>query len=249
MDYVTRQLEILNKFDFERPPVGVKFMTQKPKDLPLVKPGRDFCELLADAQAGEAFYATENEIGCVGPMALGMIAEDAVFESGKVGPKLGVYRDDDANKRIYDYLPRLPYNTIRYVAYAPLDKLSFRPDLLIIMASVSQAEILNRARTYSSGEMWTAKGTPVAGCTWIYIHPYLTGEINFTVTGLGFGMKARRIFPEGRILMTIPWDRIPEMMKNLADMPWEPESYRIGPEGHKEEMKKIAAEIQKELES
>ena len=241
------KFDILKKFDFERQPVGVRFLTKKPANLPLVAPGRDFCELLADAQNGAAFYASENEIGCVGPLVLGMQKEDPVFESGKVGPKLGVYRDEAANKRIYEYLPRLKYQAVKYVAYAPLDKLTFEPDLLIIMASISQGDILNRARTYSSGLEWVARGTPVAGCSWLYIYPFLTGDINFTVTGLGFGMKARRIFPEGRILMTIPAPRLPEMLKNLRDMPWEPESYRLGPEGHKEEMRRIGEEIKEEL--
>ena len=241
------QYDILNEFDFERPPVGVRFLTRRPKDLPLVKPGRDFCELLADAQAGSAFYAGETEIGCIGPLVLGMIKEDPIFESGKVGPKLGVYRDDAANEQIYKYLPRLKYDAIKYVAYAPLDKLTFKPDLLIIMASIGQGEILNRARTYTTGEMWEARGTPVAGCSWMYIYPFLTGEINFTITGLGFGMKARKVFPEGRILMTIPARQLPDILKNLRDMPWEPESYRLGPEGHKEEMRRIGAEIKEEL--
>jgi uncharacterized protein (DUF169 family) len=241
------QFDILKKFDFEYPPVGVKFCARPPRDLPRIEPGRDFCELVADAQQGAAFYAGQEEIGCIGPLLLGMLKDDPIFESGKVGPKLGAYRTDTANRHIYDYLPRIKDDSVRYVAYAPLDKLTFRPDLLIIMSSVSQAEILNRARTYSSGEMWEAKGTPVAGCAWLYLHPYLTGEINFTVTGFGFGMKARRIFPEGRVLMTIPRERIPEMMKNLRDMPWEPVSFRLGREGHKEEMRQIAAEIGREL--
>ncbi len=241
------QFDILKEFDFERPPVGVKFAARRPAGLTKMEPGRDFCELVADAQNGRAFYVTQAEIGCIGPLLLGMLKEDPVFESGKVGPKLGVYKTDAANRHIYEYLPRVKDDSIKYVAYAPLDKMTFRPDLLIIMASVSQAEILNRARTYATGEMWEAKGTPVAGCAWLYMHPYLTGEINFTITGLGFGMKARKAFPEGRVLMTIPKQRIPDMMKNLREMVWEPESYRLGREGHKEEMRRIAAEIQADL--
>src|SRR3972149_11272679 len=186
------QLDILKEFNFEKAPVGVKFLARPPRGLPKAAPGRDFCELLADAQNGAAFYAGRPEIGCLGPRLLGMEKEDPIFESGKVGPKLGVYRDAAANKRIYEYLPRLKDDRVKYVAYAPLDKLNFQPDLLIIMASVSQAEVLNRARTYAPGEMWEAKGTPVAGCAWLYLYPYLSGEINFTITGLGFGMKARR---------------------------------------------------------
>ena len=135
------QFDILNKFDFEYQPVGVKFSARRPAGLSRVKPGRDFCELLADAQRGAAYYATAKEIGCIGPLLLGMVKEDPIFESGKVGPKLGVYRNDAANRHIYDYLPRIKDDSVKYVAYASLDKMTFRPDLLIIMASVSQARL------------------------------------------------------------------------------------------------------------
>jgi uncharacterized protein (DUF169 family) len=237
---------ILEKFDFERPPVGVKFLPVRPAGLKKPDKPLDFCEMLVEAQNGKAFYVTKEDFTCIGAMLLGMVEGDPKFESGRVGPRLGVFKDDRANRRIYQYLPRLPRHSINYVAFAPLDKMTFEPDILIIMASVSQAEIFNRARSYTTGEMWTARGTTVAGCAWLYIYPYLSGEINFTVTGFGFGMKARQLFPEGRILLTIPWDRLPGILKNLAEMAWVPESYTLGPEGHKRKMQQIREELMKE---
>jgi uncharacterized protein (DUF169 family) len=236
----------LEKFDFERPPVGVKFSPVRPKGMKKLEKPLDFCEMLVEAQNGKAFYVTRDDFTCIGPMLLGMREMDPKFESGLVGPKLGVFKDDRANRRIYQELPRLSSNLISYVSFAPLDKMKFEPDILIIMASVSQAEIFNRARSYTSGEMWQAKGTTVAGCAWLYIYPYLSGEINFTVTGFGFGMKARRLFPEGRILLTIPWDRLADILKNLSEMEWVPESFTLGPEGHKKKMQRIREELAKE---
>ncbi len=246
MSPIPKELAILKKFDFERPPVGVKFTSTKPEGIQ--RPGKvlDFCEMLAEAQQGRAFYVTREDFTCIGPLMLGMVEGDTVFESGRVGPALGAYKDPRANRRIYQYLPRLAHNSVRYVAFAPLDKLSFDPDLLIIMATVSQAEILLRAKGYTTGETWSAEGTPVAGCTWLYLKPYLTGEVNLTVTGLGFGMKARRLFPEGRMLISIPWDKLPGMMQNLAEMEWEPESFRLGAEGHKQKIRRIVGKLEKE---
>jgi hypothetical protein len=54
-----------------------------------------------------------------------MIDDDPIFESGRVGPKLEVFKDVRANRRIYQYLPRLAKNAINYVAFSPLDKLSY----------------------------------------------------------------------------------------------------------------------------
>ncbi len=238
---------VLEKFDFEKPPVGVKFHPFKPQGLE--RPGRllDFCEMLVEAQNGNAFYATKDDFTCIGPMLLGMREMKPKSESGFVGVKLGIFKEARANRRIYRILPRLSGKIINYVSFAPLDKMGFDPDILIILASVSKAEILNRARSYTSGEPWTAKATTVAGCAWLYIYPYLTGEINLTVTGFGFGMKARRLFPEGRILMTIPWDRINDVLQNLSEMEWYPESFSIGPEAHKKKMQRIREELAHQL--
>jgi len=246
MSLKTRDYSILEKFDFERPPVGVKFSPTRPRNLKRLQKPMDFCEMLVEAQNGKAFYVTKDDFTCIGAMLLGMVELDPKFESGLVGPKIGAFKDDRANRRIYQHLPRLSRNSISYVSFAPLDKMTFEPDEMIIMASVSQAEIFNRARSYTTGEAWSARGTVVAGCAWLYIYSYLTGEINFTVTGFGFGMKARRLFPEGRILLTIPWDRLSDILTNLAEMPWVPESFALGPEGHKKKMQKIREELAKE---
>jgi len=246
MSPTLKEFSILEKFDFERKPVGVKFLFTRPKGLKRPDKVMDFCEMLVEAEQGNAFYVTKEDFTCIGPLLLGMIEGDPIFESGQVGPKLGAFKDARANRRIYQYLPRLPKNSINYVAFAPLDKLTFEPDLLIILATVSQAEIFIRAKAYTTGEMWSARGTPVAGCAWLYIYPYLNGEINLSITGFGFGMRSRRLFPEGRILLSIPWDRLPGILKNLEEMEWVPESYTLGSEGHKKKVKRIVEELKQE---
>ena len=238
---------ILDKFDFERQPVGVKFLTTKPEGLEKLDKILDFCEMLVEAQEGRAFYVTKDEFTCIGPQLMGMKEDDPVFESGRVGPEVEAFRDARANRRIYDYLPRLSKNVINYVAFAPLDKMSFEPDVLIILAKPGQAEIFIRAKSFTTGEPWTAKGTPVVGCAWMYLYPYLTGDMNLTVTGFGFGMRARRLFPEGMILLSVPWDKLPGILKNLEDMNWVPHSYTIGGAEHKKKMRKISEKLAKQV--
>lgn len=239
MDSIQQDLSIFNKFNFERPPVGVKFLPNKPDGIKRLDKILDFCEMLPEAREGNVFYVTKENFTCVGPLILGMIEHEPIFESGQVGPRLEVLRDVRANQRIYHVIPKLQKGTVNYVAFAPLDKLSFEPDVLIIIADVNQAEIILRAHSYSSGRMWSARGTPVIGCAWFYIYPYLSGELNLTVTGLGFGMKARKLFPEGQLLISIPYDLLPGMIKNLKDMKWIPHSYTIGGDEHKKKVKRI----------
>jgi uncharacterized protein (DUF169 family) len=247
MSPTPKDLAILDKFTFERKPVGVKFVSVKPKGLKRPDKQLDFCEMLAEAQKGNSFYVQQEDFTCLGPLLLGMKDSDPVFESGRVGPELGVFKDARANRRIYQHVPRLAKNSVKYVVFAPLNKLDFEPDLLIILASVTQAEIFIRAKSYNTGEMWQARGTPVAGCAWLYIYPMVSGEMNLTVTGFGFGMRSRRLFPEGNVLLSIPWDKVPQITKALEEMEWVPESYTLGAEGHKKKVKNIVARLEKEV--
>lgn len=249
MSSMKQDLSIFKKFEFERPPVGVKFLPNRPQDLERLDKILDFCEMLPEAQDGNAFYVTEDNFTCVGPLILGMIEHEPIFESGQVGPRLEVLKDVRANQRIYHALPKLQKGSVKYVAFAPLDKLSFEPDVLIVTATVSQADILLRASSYSSGRTWSARGTPVIGCAWLYLYPYLTGELNFNVTGFAFGMKSRRLFPEGLILMSIPYDRLPDIINNLQDMKWVPHSYTIGRDEHKKKVKRIVEELKQESQT
>jgi uncharacterized protein (DUF169 family) len=244
---ILQELAIFNKFDFEKQPVGVKFVSAKPKNIGQLDKTLDFCEMLIEAQKGNSFYAAKENFTCVGPMLLGMVEHEPVFESGQVGPKLGVFKEGRANLRIYQTIPRLAKNTVKYVIFSPLSKLSFDPDVFIVTAKPSQAEIILRATSFSTGKMWSSRGTPVLGCAWLYIYPYVSGELNFTITGFGFGMRSRRLFPEGLVLMSIPYDLLPGLINNLKEMEWEPESYKIGGEEHKKKIKKISSEIKEEL--
>lgn len=242
-------LSIFNRFQFEYQPVGVKFLLTKPEGLKQLDKHVAFCEMLTVAQTSEPFYTTKENHECMaGPILTGMIDPDPIFESGQVGPKLGVYEDPRANRQIYHSMSRLERNTVNYIAYASLNKLTFDPDLLIITAKPSQAEILLRAAGYRTGKGWNAKGTSVLGCAWLYMYPYVHGEINLMVTGLHHGMKARKLLPEGLLLITLPYQLLPEIAANLGKIEWDLPQYSWGKEAHRQRMREIAEKVRNEME-
>jgi uncharacterized protein (DUF169 family) len=106
-----------------------------------------------------------------------------------------------------------------------------RGHMCSVTDKTNQAEILLRAYAYTTGKVLISKMTNVIGCSWLYAYPFLTGEINYLTTGLGFGMKAQKVFPEGRQLFSIPYDRLPTIILNLQEMEWVPPSFTSeGPE-------------------
>ncbi len=229
---MAKQLDysILDKMGFEYKPVGVKFSLAKPEGVARLDKPLALCEMFKEAQTSEPFYAEKADVQC-GEQILGMAEFPPVMYSGSLGPMFSMFKTPGANRRIYDYVPHLPKDSARYVIHASTDKMDYDPDVLIFTCRPKQAEIIMRASSYTDGKMWNFKGTTCLACAWLYAHPYLNGEINLSVSGLGFSMKARGVLPEGLIMIVVPFDQLAMLLDNLGDIEWEPDWFAMGREG------------------
>jgi len=227
MSLTKKDLAILNKFEFDVQPVGVKFLVKRPDMVERLNENLTLCEMLKRAQEGNAFYSdAENHTCEAGLYVLGQADVPEPFISGEFGAGLKIFEEPRSASRLYQYVPRIGKGVVNYIAFSPLDKLSFDPDVLIILAKTSQTEILLRAMSYRTGKMWLSKFSAAIGCAWIFVYPYITGELNYTITGLGHGMKRRKLFPEGQQFVSIPFDILPSILQTLQDMPWVPPAFQ-----------------------
>jgi uncharacterized protein (DUF169 family) len=238
---------IFDKFKFEYKPVGVKYSLQKPDGIEQLDKGLGICEMFKEAQTSQPFYATKDNVQC-GEQVVGIADFPPMMYSGQLGPMFSMFRNPGANRRIYDYCPKLPMDSVKYFIHASTDQMTYDPDILIITANTTQAEIILRASTYTNGKMWNFKGTTCLACAWIYAHPYLSGELNCSVSGLGYSMKAREVLPEGLLIITVPFDLISGLIENLKDMEWEPYWFRLGRDGFVKEVKKMSEEMAEKLD-
>lgn len=232
-------LKVFDKLNLERKPVGVKFSYLKPEGFEKLNKKMRLCEFLGEAQrSNQPFYIDKENEDCYGKKVLGMESFPPFAESGQIGPALKIFQAPRANARLYYYIPTLRPGTVNYVIFSTIDKMTFDPDLLIVTANVSQAEIILRAMSYSTGELWVSKHSFVLGCAWLYAYPYITGKVNYLVSGLTFGSRVIKEPPEGYIIISIPYDWIPIIVRNLQEMPWHLPSYE-GKEKHLEIFRKI----------
>jgi uncharacterized protein (DUF169 family) len=216
-----KNLAILDKFEFDAQPVGVKFLAKRPDAIEMLDGNIALCEMLKRALEGNAFYAGRDAHTCeAGSYVLGQTEVSKPFISGEFGAGLKIFEEPRSASRLYHYIPRMKEGVVNYVALSPLNKLPFDPDVLVILAKTSQTEILLRAMSYRTGKMWSSKCSAAIGCAWIFVYPYITGELNYMMTGLGHGMKRRKLFREGQQLVSIPFDLLPSMIQTLQDMPW-----------------------------
>ncbi|OGO06443.1 MAG: hypothetical protein A2Y92_00180 [Chloroflexi bacterium RBG_13_57_8] len=245
-----RDYSVLEKFGLERKPVGVKFLIARPKGIERLSKELNFCEMLKEAQEGRAFYVGPEDWVCVGveQMILGMKDPEPALVSGIFGGDEGLFKGANACRAMYEYLPRMPKGSVQYVAFAPVDKLTFEPDVLIITANVHQAQTLLRSVNYSTGQPFVSKTTPVVACSWIYVYPVVSGELNYVITGLGMGMQALNIFPPGLFLISVPFQRIPTMLENLKEISYSPTS-APGPGGpaHRKRVNQFLVDLRKKI--
>jgi uncharacterized protein (DUF169 family) len=237
---------ILNKFNFTYQPVGIKFLLNRPEGLDPTNEIMPICRMFRAAQDGNPFYASKENFSCVDRLVLGMVDPEPPLESGQIGAKEKIYQEARANRRIYQYIQKIPRDTVRYVAFSAVNKMSFDPDILIITAKPSDAEIVLRALSYSTGKPLTSKITPVLMCAWIFAYPYITGELNYTVTGIGYGIRIQKILPEGLFLISVPYDLIPMLLDNLKEMDWVLPITTLSDAGRKEYSAKVMDEIRQE---
>lgn len=242
--------KILERLDLAYKPVGIKFSMVKPDNLPKLNGRLAICEMLRQAQMNGGFYAARDNHACgVGPYILGQTDGDPGMAGGMIGPRIGVYADTRANRQVYLDMKTLAKGTGTYTWFSTLDPPAFDPDVIILLARPDQAEILLRTHGYRTGRAWNAAGTSVAGCACLYTRPFLAGEMNLMVTGPHHGMRARGTFPAGLLMLSIPYQLIPEVLGNLETMEWDLPQYHWGKETHVKKMGEIGRQIAAELET
>ena len=242
---------IYSQFNFEKPPVGVKYLFHKPEGIEPLGKSLALCEMVKEAhQRKTPFYFTKENENCFGKAFLGMTGDSPqLADGGELGLKLEIFNEPRANSRLRGFINNMEPGSVNYVAFSPLDKLTFEPDLLMLMANPGQAEIVLRAMTYSTGEMYESKATSVGGCSWLYVYPYLSGKVNYTITGLAFGMKGRQVFPQGWLLISIPYNWIPTITQNLKEMKWVLPAYTLGREKFMQYEHRIIKELARESQN
>jgi len=72
--------------------------------------------------------------------------------------------------------------------------------------------------------------------------------VNYTVTGLGFGMIAKKVFEEGWMILSVPYNWIPTITQNLKEMEWVLPSYTDGREGFLKREKQVFDEAAREAQ-
>ena len=246
--------EMFAKLELEYEPVALHYLPTKPEGVPHFEGDKKyaFCEYVREVQkTGKTFYITKEDDACYGKMALGMIPKPPVTASGQAGADLEMYRSPAGCRKLYQELPVIEPGTVNYVVFSPVKDCQFDPDMIMCIADVEKADILMRATSYISGDFWESKSSPVISCSWMYAYPVITGKVNHITTGFYHGLKRRKAYPAGLRMISIPFQKIDEVVQALDEMPWTAIAFREDEESKAELKRRMDhwQEMAKELNS
>jgi uncharacterized protein (DUF169 family) len=227
--------ELFGNLRLEYSPVAVKYSAVRPAEVSLTDTKLSLCQFISEAQKKNKVFCVDLEHeDCMGKNVLGMAPFPALGASGQAGYDFGVYKTQAANARLYQMIPSMLPGTINYITFAPVALCEFDPDLIIFVADTKCADILMRATSYRSGDLWESKTSPVISCAWMYVYPCVSGKVNYCVTGMHHGMGRRKVYPPGLHIISVPFEKLDEVILALDEMDWQLLAFRDDPESKAE---------------
>ena len=218
---IQKHKELLKKLDLQYPAVAIRMCFEKP-DVPRYDgPPCAFCQFVKYVQdTGKHFYMQVEDDQCYGKLAMGMIDKPPVTASGQAGLDFGCFETAMGNRLLYQQMPVLEPGTIHFVEFCPAAECDFNPDLLFFVADLPQADIIMRATSWASGDLWESRSSPVISCCWMYSYPIISGKVNHITTGFYHGLKRRKTYPAGLRMIAVPFQKLPEFFYALKNMDW-----------------------------
>jgi uncharacterized protein (DUF169 family) len=211
--------KIFSDLELPYPAVAIKFCRNRPDSLQRAENIDPFCSFLKTAQdENRAFFTTVENDKCMGKVVLGMTDLETNHGSGQVGYEMGLFKTAAANARLYHEATMLKRGVCNFVVFCPVSLCEFDPDLVICIAPTEQAQLLLRATSYISGDLWESKCSYVMSCAWTYVYPYISGKVNHLFTGMHLGLQIRQSYPPGLHIITIPYQKLDEVVAALNEM-------------------------------
>ena len=243
--------ELIAKIGLEATPVAVKFVHNIPEGYECNEKPYMICQYIKEVQTtGKSFYVDIATKPCVGKCVVGAEPFEGEVRAGLIGWECGLYRSAAANAHFYHEIKTLSPGACNYVVYAPVADCEFDPDLIVFVAPIEQAFIIMRATSWVTGDLWESKSTMVLSCAWMYSYPFVSGKVNFMPTGMYYGQRILKAFDPGQLIISVPFQKIDELIHGLDEMDWELLALREDEESkatEKEVLKQVDALVDKTI--
>lgn len=215
-------LELKEVLDLDTSPVAVGLFDDEkdiPKGIKKIDIVTRHCQMVDTVRrTGTAFYTTLEDHQCKGGAAvMGMSEMGEKLKSGEVYFNLKHFDNMDAARNTMSNIPHIAPYTIKSIVYAPLEKASFVPDIIVIVTNPRHVMELSQALLHThGGRINSSFAGKQSVCGDGVALPYTTGEVGITV-GCSGSRKYTEIVDE-EMIVGIPVDKLPELVHAASVM-------------------------------
>jgi uncharacterized protein (DUF169 family) len=211
---------LLQYLKLSTPPVAVKMQTSKERlprgvKIPRKQWGIDFraCQAVQVARRYETPVAVPRyEMPCpTGAVALGFYKPNAIYYSGLCLSPLEM--SPKARKMRAQNTPKLKPGKYHFLLAAPLDKCSFKPDVILIYGNPGQISKLIQAAVLRTGKSLTARTTVATACAEWVSAAMNTGECQYVFPC--DGERKYGAVEDSEMVFSIPYKKMGEVLAAL----------------------------------
>jgi uncharacterized protein (DUF169 family) len=219
-DYAVAAETLKKSLGLTTSPVAIRFANSR-EDIPAGMEKSDqtvrHCQMVSLARKdGRTFYATVDNHECMGgAWALGLRELTESLRTGDFYFRLGKFESAPACKRTIDQIPHLESGKTYATIYAPLEKATFDPHVILIVCSPRVMLKLAQATLFRLGGRVRSEFSGIQSvCSDATAQTFLSGSPNYSL-----GCDGSRKFSgieDSEMVMGFPAEMLPELVRGVS---------------------------------
>lgn len=192
-------------------PVAVAIMPEPARGLKKWRHKATLCMMMQSARRGAAFYCSGANVICGGGEHLG-IGKSPVQElkASLVETEKLVASETAARRRLDQVKQRAPEQG-GYIAFSPLERASFRPQVILFVGTPFQISRILHLDAFETGEIDTVHGEPF--CSGVIAAPITTGKIG--ISFLDMTCRAFGRYRAEEVAIGVPYSRLTRIISSI----------------------------------
>jgi len=214
--------DLIRLLKLKTSPIAVALVSdiiEIPEDVERIEGPLRHCQMVDKVRKeGKQFYAIADDQQCKGGAAImGMQEIAPKLASGETYYNLGRFESIESARNTMEQVPVLPAGSIKAVIYGPLDKITFNPNVIIIIDTPKKAMQISQALIHHSGGRVNASFAGIQSvCADGVVFPLKNGIVSVSL-GCGGSRKFANI-GEDEMILGIPVEKLPELVEAAEKM-------------------------------
>jgi len=194
-------------------PVAVAISTELPDGLQQWEGISLPCVMLQSARRGDMFYGTEDNMKCIGGHYIGLPPPKPFPDSEGFLTSKKLYASWGSAHRHYKWTLSLAPSGGKYAAFAPLEKASFTPDVVVFVGTPVQIYRIIFLDEFETGLGGSDMVHGVPMCLTTIGAPISTGKLGLSLCDAGARQEAK--FKNEELAVGVPYERLSTIVNSI----------------------------------